>query len=40
MIQAESSFRSELESANISVESRTFQTTDDPVEHIKDLFVS
>ena len=38
--QAESSFRSELEPAGINMESRIFKTTEDPVEAIKDLFVS
>ena len=40
MIQTESTFRSELEPAGVTVVSRTFKTTDDPVESIKDLFVS
>ena len=40
IIQAESTFRSELEPAGITVESRKFKTTDDPIKHIKDLFVS
>ena len=38
--QAESSFRSELEPAGISVESRIFKTTEDPIKAIKDLLVS
>ncbi len=38
-LQAESTFRSELEPAGITVVSRTFKTTEDPVDAIKDLFV-
>ena len=37
--QAESTFRNELEPAGITVVSRMFKTTEDPVEAIKDLFV-
>jgi hypothetical protein len=37
--QAEVSFREELESVNITVESRMFTTEDDPIE-TTDLFVS
>ena len=33
-------FRSELEPAGITVVSRTFKTTEDPVDAIRDLFVS
>ena len=40
ILQAESTFRNELEPAGITVESRKFKTTDDPIKHIKDLFVS
>ena len=39
-LQAESSFRSELEPAGISVESQIFKTTEDPIEAIKNLLVS
>ena len=38
--QAEATFRSELEPAGITVESRTFKTTEDPADAIRDLFVS
>ena len=40
IIQAESTFRSELEPAGITITSRTFKTTEDPIDAIKDLFVS
>ena len=40
LLQAESTFRSELEPAGITVVSRTFKTTEDPVEAVNDLFVS
>ena len=39
ILQAESTFRSELEPAGITVVSRTFKTTEDPVDAIRDLFV-
>lgn len=39
-IQAESTFRSELEPAGITVESSTFKTGNDPFENIQELFVS
>ena len=38
--QAESRFRTELGSANITVQSRIFRTEDDPTETVDDLFVS
>ena len=38
--KGESSFRKELEPANITVGSRVFQTEDDPVTSVNDLFVS
>ena len=39
-IQAESTFRKELEPAGITVENYTFKTEGDPLEHIQELFVS
>ena len=38
--QAESRFRRELGSANITIQSRVFRTEDDPIETVDDLFVS
>lgn len=39
-MQAESTFRKELEPAGIIVASSLFGTREDPIENIRDIFVS